>query len=109
MIYRSPVITSTAKRNDIIDSHTLDRQFNSLAIDNNHNGETIQEYSIGQCRKCDEIISNKDDACDILGQIYHSTCAVCVLCGRSVKNKHYFVKDQLYCEEDFLVKRILFP
>jgi hypothetical protein len=101
MVYRSPVVTSTAKRNDIIQSQTLERQFNSLVINNNHN----REYSIGQCRKCDEIISNRDDTCDILGQIYHSSCAVCVLCGRSVKNKHYFVKDQLYCEEDFLVRK----
>jgi len=102
MIYRSPVITSTAKRNDIIDPKILEQQFNSLAIDNNHNREIIQEYSIGQCRKCNELITNKEDACNILGQIYHTSCAVCVLCGRSVKNKHYFVKDQLYCEEDFL-------
>ncbi|CAF3391325.1 unnamed protein product [Rotaria sp. Silwood1] len=107
MIYRSPVISSTARRNDIIDSHTLEHQFNSLSINNNHKHETInrsiiKEYSICQCRKCGEIISNSDDACDILGQIYHSSCAVCVLCGRSVKNKHFFVKDQLYCEEDFL-------
>jgi len=107
MIYRSPIVTSTAKRNDIIDPQTLECQFNSLAIDNNnHNRETMREYSIGQCRKCNEIITNRDDACDILGQIYHSSCAVCVLCGRSVKNKHYFVKDQLYCEEDFLVKKL---
>jgi hypothetical protein len=100
MVYRSPVVTSTAKRNDIIDPQILERQFHSLVIDNNRN----REYSIGQCRKCDEAITNRDDTCDILGQIYHSSCAVCVLCGRSVKNKHYFVKDQLYCEEDFLVR-----
>jgi hypothetical protein len=110
MIYRSPVVSSTAKRNDLIESQILERQFHSLAIDNNHHDETIQEYSIGQCRKCNEIITNRDDACDILGQIYHSLCAICVVCGRSVKNKHYFVKDQLYCEEDFLVtkKKIFF-
>ena len=100
-IYRSPVVTSTAKRNDILDPQTLARQFNSMTIDNQ---ERNREYSIGQCRKCDEIITNKDERCEILGQTYHSSCAVCVVCGRSVKNKHYFVKDQLYCEEDFLVK-----
>jgi hypothetical protein len=101
MVYRSPVVTSTAKRNDIIDPQILERQFHSLAIDNNNRN---REYSIGQCRKCDETITNRDDTCDILGQIYHSSCAVCVVCARSVKNKHYFVKDQLYCEEDFLVR-----
>jgi len=103
MICRSPVVSSTAKRNDL----TLERQFNSLSIDNNHNhGSNMREYSIGQCQKCRETIINTDDSCDILGQIYHNSCAVCVLCGRSVKNKHYFVKDQLYCEEDFLVNRL---
>src|SRR5439155_69744 len=45
MIYRSPIITSTSKRNNIIDSQILERQFNSLAI-NNHNQETIREYSL---------------------------------------------------------------
>ncbi len=100
LIYHSPVVTSTAKRNDILDPHTLERRFHSLALDNH---PPTREYSIGRCRKCDETITNKDDTCDILGQIYHSSCAVCVVCGRSVKNKHYFVKDQLYCEEDFLV------
>ena len=98
-VYRSPVVTSTAKRSDLINPQTLERQFHCLTIDNNRQ----REYSLGQCRKCDETITNCDDACEILGQIYHSSCAVCVLCGRSVKNKHYFVKDQLYCEEDFLV------
>jgi hypothetical protein len=62
-------------------------------------------FSLGECRKCGETITSLDDPCDILGQIYHSYCAVCVLCGRSVMNKHFFVKDQLYCEEDFLVKK----
>jgi hypothetical protein len=43
MIYRSPVISST------VNSHTLERQFNSLSIGNNHhheatNGSTIREY-----------------------------------------------------------------
>ncbi|CAF1066433.1 unnamed protein product [Adineta steineri] len=103
MIYRSPVISSTAKRNDI----SLEKQFHSLSITHNQyhgttNGFNKNEYSIGQCRKCHETIINTDDSCNILGQIYHTSCAVCVICGRSVKNKHYFVKDQLYCEEDFL-------
>ncbi len=102
-IYRSPIVSSTSKRNDLIDSHKLERQFNSLAINNNNNRN---QYSIGQCEKCDEIITNTDDVCHIHGQIYHNSCAACVVCGRSVKNKHYFVKDQLYCEEDFLVKRL---
>ncbi|CAF1960898.1 unnamed protein product [Rotaria magnacalcarata] len=107
VVYRSPVLSSTVKRNNIADPHTLESQFHSLSINNHHkhdtmNGQIMREYSIGHCRKCGEIVANSDDACDIDGQIYHSFCAVCVLCGRSVKSKHFFVKDQLYCEEDFL-------
>lgn len=97
-ISRTPVITSTAKRNDVLDCQSsLERQFHSLALDRN------RDYSIGQCRKCHELITNRDEACEILNQIYHTSCATCVVCERSVRNKHYFVKDQLYCEEDFLV------
>ncbi|CAF0752885.1 unnamed protein product [Rotaria sordida] len=108
IIYRSPVIPSIVKQNDFNDNHLLENQFKSLSIDNNHliqettNESTVGEY-FGVCCKCGETITNLDDPCDILGQIYHSSCAVCVLCRRSVKNKHfYFVQDQLYCEEDFL-------
>lgn len=60
-------------------------------------------FSLGECVKCGETVSNLDDPCDILGQIYHSSCAVCVLCGRSLKNRQFYLQDQLYCEEDFLV------
>ena len=69
-----------------------------------YNVDILENSSLGQCHKCAEMFSSTDDTCEILGQIYHSSCAVCVVCGRSVKNKHYFVKDQLYCEEDFLVR-----
>lgn len=107
-IYRSPVISSTVKRSHVNDSRPLECQFNSLSLNNNREQETtMKEYSLGRCRKCNEMITNSDDACDIFGQIYHNSCAVCVLCGRAVKNKYFFVKDQLYCEEDFLVKLFL--
>lgn len=98
-ISRTPVVISTAKRNDLVDCQSLERQFHSLVIEKN------REYSMKQCRKCHETINNDDETCEILGQIYHSSCATCVICGRSVRNKHYFVKDQLYCEEDFLVNK----
>ncbi|CAF1612170.1 unnamed protein product [Adineta ricciae] len=83
-IYRSPVNFNEVE--------------SALSIEND---STIGEY-FGECRKCGEIITSFDDPCDILGETYHSACAICVICGRSVKNKHFFVKDQLYCEEDFL-------
>ncbi|CAF3200925.1 unnamed protein product [Rotaria sp. Silwood2] len=106
-IYRTPVISSTVKRNDFNDNHLPEHQFKSFSIDNSHsiqeatNGSTIGEY-FGECCKCGETIASLDDPCNILGQIYHGSCAVCVLCGRSVRNRHFFVQDQLYCEEDFL-------
>ncbi|CAF1299865.1 unnamed protein product [Rotaria sp. Silwood1] len=106
-IYRSPMISSTVKRNDLNDDHLLEHQFKPFSIDNNHpieettNGSAIGEY-FGECYKCGETITSLDDPCDIFGQIYHSSCAICALCGRSVRNRHFFVQDQLYCEEDFL-------
>lgn len=98
-ISRTPVVVSTAKRNDIPDCQSLERQFNSLVLEKN------RDYSTRQCQKCHEPINIRDETCEILGQIYHSSCAICIICGRSVRNKHYFVKDQLYCEEDFLVNK----
>jgi uncharacterized UBP type Zn finger protein len=71
--------------------------------------DKIQIYfSLGECCKCGETITNRDDPCDILGRIYHASCAICVVCGQSVKNKHFYIKNQLYCEEDFLVKIFIF-
>ncbi|CAF1223129.1 unnamed protein product [Adineta steineri] len=92
------VYRSTDHRND------LEQQIDSIPTDDNRvitNDSITGEY-FGECCKCGEMITSLDDPCDIFGQIYHSSCAVCVLCGRSVKNKHFFIKDQLYCEEDFL-------
>ena len=106
-IYRSPIVSSRAQRNDLSDSQALERRFHSLSMENakaEPSSDACRScIATGHCRKCGDSLSSADDACEILGQIYHSACAVCVLCGRSVKNKHFFVKDQLYCEEDFLV------
>ena len=87
IIYRS----STVKPNDC---QILERQMNCLSIENRNDD---------QCGKCRERFSNNDnDRCHIRGQVYHNNCAVCVVCQRSVKNKYFIVKDQLYCEEDFI-------
>ena len=71
-----------------------------------HRDKTI--ILLGECHKCGETITSLDDPCDLLGQIYHASCAVCVVCGQSVKNKHFYIENQLYCEEDFLVKSFFF-
>ncbi|CAF2101173.1 unnamed protein product [Rotaria magnacalcarata] len=108
VIFRSPVISSSVKKNDFNGNEFLEHPFKSLCIDNNNhdirettNESNIREY-YGECCKCGETITSLDDPCDILGQLYHSSCAICVQCGRSVKNKHFFIQDELYCEEDFL-------
>jgi hypothetical protein len=49
-LYRSPVISSTIKKHDHNDHHSLEHRFNSFSIDSNHpirdslNGSTVGEY-----------------------------------------------------------------
>lgn len=109
-IYRSPVPSSTSQENGFPD---LTNGSTTTTTVGEYFGEKkkfkviniLIEIWLGECGKCHETVTSADDPCEVLGQIYHSSCAVCILCGRSVKNKHFYLKDHLYCEEDFLVKK----
>lgn len=105
-LHRSTLMTSTAKRNEILDYKTLESRFQSLSMLDAARANDENRLILGPCQKCHHTIRNSDDSCQIFGQLYHNTCALCVVCGRSAKNKPYLVKDLLYCEEDFLVEKI---
>ncbi|CAF0753135.1 unnamed protein product [Didymodactylos carnosus] len=111
-VYRSPIIAQARPTSYGLMSKqkhgptTIEQKLATLSLVNdkeNENGTTIGEY-YGECRKCGQSITIVDDACEIMGNVYHSGCCVCVLCGRTLRNKKFLcVKDQLYCEEDFLI------
>lgn len=65
---------------------------------------TVDEY-YGQCTKCGQSVTGSSEACQAMGEIYHNDCFKCVVCSRTLRGKAFYrVHDQVYCEEDYLVR-----
>ena len=65
---------------------------------------TIEEY-YGQCSKCRQAVIDASNACQAMGEIYHNHCFTCSICHRILLDKAFYrVRDQIYCEEDYLVR-----
>ncbi len=65
---------------------------------------TVGEY-YGQCTKCGESVTGSSDACQAMGELYHNDCFKCVVCSRTLRGKAFYrVQNQVYCEEDYLVR-----
>jgi len=65
---------------------------------------TIGEY-YGQCTKCGQPVIGSSDGCQAMGELYHNDCFKCVVCTRILRGKAFYrIHDQVYCEEDYLVR-----
>lgn len=65
---------------------------------------TVGEY-YGQCTKCGQSVTGAEEACQAMGELYHNDCFKCVVCSRTLRGKAFYrVQDQVYCEEDYLVR-----
>lgn len=59
---------------------------------------------LGICHTCGNKVTGAGQACQAMGNLYHTNCFICCACGRALRGKAFYnVYGRVYCEEDYMV------